>query len=156
MTTTSNEDLYDEIMSDPSWGTDHEVLAKLTDKYGNTISKDEYIAKLEEISETVVKEWEDEFEHYTEYADGTIVVDTKAGVGVKKCGWCGTSDLADYQEEPCDSCRKLPQRICENGSFSDSKIYVKSKESGDRNRPSIKQAEYRYTINDEETSREEK
>jgi hypothetical protein len=44
------------------------------------------MAKLDEISNIVVKEWEDEFEYFTKYADGIIVVEQK---GLKKCDWCG-------------------------------------------------------------------
>jgi hypothetical protein len=89
MNTADNDDnnnesssYYDDIMNDPAfYPTEYQVLTELRIKYGDTISKDEYMAKLDEISNTVVKEWEDEFEYFTKFADGTIVVEQK---GLKK------------------------------------------------------------------------
>ena len=145
---SSSSSLYDDIMNDPiTFPTEYQVLTELRSKYGETISKDEYLAKLDEISDTVVKEWDDDFEYFTEYGDGTIVVDSK---GIKKCGWCGI-ELGDdvlSSGELCASCNKLPKKITPDGPFRDTKLYVKDNKEAPGS-VEIQEVEYRYMIDDD-------
>lgn len=137
---------YDDIMQNPyDYALEYQNLMDLRKKYGDTISKAEYMAKLDELSETVVKEWESDIEYFIEYADGTIVVDEKGAV--RKCGWCNIELPYNELSELCSSCNKLPKRISDSGPFTGNKLYVKG--SGEKKNLKINDVEYRYSIDDD-------
>jgi hypothetical protein len=138
---------YDDIMQNPfDYATEYQTLMDLRKQYGDTISKAEYMVKLEELSNTVVKEWENDLEYFIEYADGTIFIDEKAEK-VRKCGWCNIELTSSEPEELCSSCNKLPKRISDSGPFTDSKMYIKGSSRKDYK---INNVDYRYMIADGE------
>jgi len=136
---------YNDIMNDPeSYATEYQVLTELRSKYGDTISKRDYLVKLHEISNTVVAEWESYIEKFTEYGDGTVFVERKATT--EKCGWCGIELGNDVLAELCSSCNKLPKKKAVNGPFTDTELYLKGNEKkGYR----LQHIEYSYMIDDD-------
>jgi hypothetical protein len=84
------------------------------------------VSQMEE--DRIIDQWDNDIEHFTQYADGTILVETN---GVRKCGWCGfelgNSSLGDL----CESCNKLPKKICVDGPFTDIKVYVSDNQQPD-------------------------
>jgi hypothetical protein len=149
MTSNSNswqQEYYDNIIQDPiSHAAEYQTLMQLRKEYGDTISKEDYIAKLDELSNTVVKEWENDLEYFTEYGDGTIVVEEK-GETNKRCGWCGLEMSSNSLSELCSSCNKLPKKIAVDGPFTDGKVYVRNNKQAPRGVDVFKSSELKFDL----------